>query len=81
MWSVRDASAVRGQQQSGARTDGNPGGAAEDDDVEQRVGAEAVGAVHAGRGGLAGGQQAVHYRVWVLLRRIYHLQQSCRVVH
>ncbi len=56
------------------RTDGDAGGAAEDDDVEQRVGAETVGAVDAGRCRLAGGQQTGHDLVGVLLRRVHHLQ-------
>lgn len=38
--------------------DGLGAGAAKDDQVEEGVGAETVGAVHGGAGGLAGGVQA-----------------------
>ena len=46
---------------------GDPVGAraAEDHEVEERVGAEAVGAVHAGAGDLAAREEALHHIVVV----------------
>mmetsp|Transcript_13420 Transcript_13420/g.34396 ORF Transcript_13420/g.34396 Transcript_13420/m.34396 type:complete len:236 (-) Transcript_13420:1224-1931(-) len=49
----------------GART-------AEDDDVEERVGAETVGTVDGGAGGFAGGEQTGHDLVGIVLRRVEH---------
>mmetsp|Transcript_36508 Transcript_36508/g.92269 ORF Transcript_36508/g.92269 Transcript_36508/m.92269 type:complete len:522 (-) Transcript_36508:522-2087(-) len=47
--------------------------AAKDDDVKQRVGAQPVGAVHAGAGRLAGGEEAGDHGVGVAGRRAEHL--------
>ena len=46
-------------------TDAVGAGPAKDDDVQQAVGAQPVGAVHAGAGGLAGGKEAGHDGVGV----------------
>ena len=49
------------------------GGAAEDDEVDQRVAAQPVGAVHRGAGGLADGRQARHHHVRIVADRADHL--------
>ncbi len=49
--------------------DGLGAGAAEDDEVEQGVGAETVGTVHGGAGGLAGGEEAWNDLVLAVLVR------------
>lgn len=54
-------------------TDGDGAGAAEDDDVQQRVRPEPVGAVHRGAGRLAGRVEPRHDRVRVVGRRLHHL--------
>mmetsp|Transcript_6941 Transcript_6941/g.20278 ORF Transcript_6941/g.20278 Transcript_6941/m.20278 type:complete len:380 (-) Transcript_6941:808-1947(-) len=53
-------------------------GAAEDDDVEEGVGAEAVRAVHRGGGDLARGEEARHDGVRLVLRRLKHLAEVVR---
>lgn len=55
--------------------DGGGAGAPEHDDVEQGVGAEAVGAVHGRAGRLAGRQQPAHHFVRPVLMR-YHLKPT-----
>mmetsp|Transcript_10585 Transcript_10585/g.20443 ORF Transcript_10585/g.20443 Transcript_10585/m.20443 type:complete len:470 (-) Transcript_10585:482-1891(-) len=57
----------------GDLADAEGGGAAEDDDVEQRVGAQAVGAVHRRARGLARGEKAADDGVRVGGRRPDHL--------
>lgn len=50
-----------------ALTDAGGTCAAKHDDVQEAVGAQAVGAVHAGAGRLAGRKQPRHDRVWVAI--------------
>ena len=54
------------------------GGAAEDDEVDQRVGAEAVGAVHRGAAGFADGHQAGRDAVGIVGGRVQHLAPVVR---
>ena len=64
-----------------ARTDRVRAGAPEHDDVQQRVGAQAVGAVHRRARGLAGRQQPRHDRVLVAILWADHLPPRSPAVY